>query len=120
MLATQTKKKSGKKPRKIRQHDRKTSIFSDLFLSFYFFLCCQHKFKIIMYLVSKFKFPNISLKNIQRKSHNTLKIIIESEKKNTQIWKRAYYISPHHSPPLENTTFSPFRFVAAPQKFKKI
>ena len=70
-----------------------------------------------MYLVLKFKFPNISLKNIQRKSHKITKNQHKIRGKNTQIRKRAYYISPHHSPPLENTAFSPFR--RATKKSKK-
>ena len=76
MLATQTKKmwkKKQQKYRKIWQHNRTMSIFSDfIFVILHFFcLCCQHKFKIFMYLV--FKFPNNSLKNIQRKCHKSTK-----------------------------------------------
>jgi len=121
MLATQTKtiwKNKNKKKQK-NQTARSHNVYFFWFiffisLFFLFFLCCQHKFKIILYLVSKFKFPNISLKNIPRKSHNITKNHHRIREKNTQISKRAY-ISPQHSPPLENTAFSPFRFVLWPR-----
>jgi len=105
-----------KNNRKIRQHDRTSIFFWFIFVILLVFLCCQHKFKIIMYLVSKFKFPNISLKNIKRKSLKITKNHHRIREKNTQIWKKAYYISPNHSPPpIENTAFSPFRFVLWPR-----
>jgi len=70
-----TNKKNEKKTEKSDSTIAQRLFFSDfIFVILLFFcLCCKHKFKIIMYLVSKFKFSNISLENIQRKSHKITK-----------------------------------------------
>ena len=124
MLATQTKK-IWKINWKIRQHDRTTSIFSDLFLSFYcffyFFCAANTNLKLWCILCPSSSFQIFPWRTFSAKVIKSLKINRESEEKNTQIRKRAYYISPHQSTSLP----SPWKrrvFSVSPRhkNFKKI